>query len=220
MSKWAIAGYAAMIAFIVYLLARAVNEQTEKKAMEMEEKKEAEMLEQQKIFEEEAKKKEQEIVMLRNQTLENDLRHKSQDLANSTMNLIRKNEILIRIKNEVCKIQSDIQDSDSIPKNLRRLQKIQADIRENIGHDDDWHKFEHNFDSVYDNYLKRLKGVFPKLTAGEMRLCAYLKMNLSSKDIASMMNMSVRSVEMARYRLRQKLGLNRDNNLSDFLQNF
>lgn len=220
MSKWAIAGYAAVIAFIVYLLARAVNEQTEKKAMEMEEKKEAEMLEQQKIFEEEAKKKEQEIVMLRNQTLENDLRHKSQDLANSTMNLIRKNEILIRIKNEVCKIQSDIQDSDSIPKNLRRLQKIQADIRENIGHDDDWHKFEHNFDSVYDNYLKRLKGVFPKLTAGDMRLCAYLKMNLSSKDIASMMNMSVRSVEMARYRLLQKLGLNRDNNLSDFLQNF
>ena len=117
-------------------------------------------------------------------------------------------------------VQTEISENDDRAKALRRLQKIQADIRENIDHDDSWQKFEHNFDSVYETYLKRLRKEFPRLTGGDMRLCAYLKMNLSSKDIASMMNMSVRSVEMARYRLRQKLGLTRESNLSDFLQNF
>ena len=100
------------------------------------------------------------------------------------------------------------------------MHKIQSDIRENIGHDDDWQKFEQNFDKVYEDYLKRLKKEFPKLTGGDMRLCAYLKMNLSSKDIASMMNVSVRSVEMARYRLRIKMGLSRETNLSEYLGNF
>ena len=186
----------------------------------MKKKKEAEMYEQKIRFEEESKRQEREIVMLRNQTLESDLKHKSQDLATSTMNLIRKHEILIRIKNEIGKVQAELGDQSNAAKNQRRLQKIQSDIRENIDHDDDWQKFEHNFDSVYENYLKRLKKDFPKLTVSDMRLCAYLKMDLSSKDMASMMNMSVRSVEQARYRLRQKLGLDRDTNLSEFLQNF
>ena len=220
LSKAAIAAYAILLAFMVYAMISFIGRYSDRQAAEMKKKKEAEMYEQKIRFEEESKRQEREIVMLRNQTLESDLKHKSQDLATSTMNLIRKNEILIRIKNEIGKVQAELGDQSNAAKNQRRLQKIQSDIRENIDHDDDWQKFEHNFDSVYENYLKRLKKDFPKLTVSDMRLCAYLKMDLSSKDMASMMNMSVRSVEQARYRLRQKLGLDRDTNLSEFLQNF
>lgn len=220
LSKAAIAIYAILLALFVYAMISFVGRYSDRQAAEMKKKKEAEMYEQKIRFEEESRRQEREIVMLRNQTLESDLKHKSQDLATSTMNLIRKNEILIRIKNEIGKVQAEMGDQSNAAKNQRRLQKIQADIRENIGHDNDWQKFEHNFDSVYENYLKRLKKDFPKLTVSDMKLCAYLKMDLSSKDMASMMNMSVRSVEQARYRLRQKLGLDRETNLSEFLQNF
>ena len=73
---------------------------------------------------------------------------------------------------------------------------------------------------VYENYLKRLGEQFPALTVSDKKLCAYLKMDLSSKDIAPLLNMSYRSVEMSRYRLRKKLNLDREVNLTEFLQNF
>ena len=93
-------------------------------------------------------------------------------------------------------------------------------IRQNIAHDSGWKRFEQNFDIVYENYLKRLGEQYPLLNTNDKKLCAYLKMDLSSKDIAPLLNMSVRSVETARYRLRKKLGLSRDANLTEFLQRF
>lgn len=218
--NWAIALYSLLSALAVYTLMRIAGFKAEKKARELEIEKEKEIKQQQMKFEQEAKEREKEIIMLRNQTLEYDLKHKSQDLANSTMNLIRKNEILIKIKEGLKRVQNDMQGKDSQIKAERLLSKIQRDIQENIEHDDDWQKFEQNFDIAYEDYLHRLKERFPQLTMGDMKLCAYLKMDLCSKDIASLLNMSVRSVEMARYRLRKKLELSRDTNLSDFLQNF
>lgn len=190
------------------------------KEAEVEFRKEEEMREQQLRFEEDARKREQEIVMLKNQTLEYNLRHKSQDLATSTMNLIRKNEILLKIKEDLDKLYTYVSGREDEAKMVKLLGKVQKDIRENIEHDDDWQKFEHNFDMVYEDYLKRLGERFPQLTVGDKRLCAYLKMDLCSKDIAPLLNMSVRSVEMARYRLRKKMELSRDVNLTDFLQHF
>ena len=220
LSKFAVIFYTFAALFLLWALLNLINIRSERRAEAVRHKKEEEMKAQKAMYEAKAREKEKEIVMLRNQTLEADLKHKSQDLANSTMNLIRKNEILIRIKNDIAKVCSEISENTDRSKAVKRLQKIQFDIRENIGHDDDWQKFEKNFDNVYEDYLKRLKSAFPRLTSGDMRLCAYLKMDLSSKDMASMMNMSVRSVEMARYRLRQKMGLSRETNLSEFLQNF
>ena len=103
---------------------------------------------------------------------------------------------------------------------MKHIERVQDDIRKNIERDDNWKKFETNFDIVYENYLKRLGTDYPALTVSDKKLCAYLKMGLSSKDIAPLLNMSFRSVEMSRYRLRKKLNLNRDVNLTEFLQNF
>lgn len=97
---------------------------------------------------------------------------------------------------------------------------MRENIDSNIRHDDDWKKFEKNFDIVYDEYLTRLGNTFPELTVSDKKLCAYLKMDLSSKEIAPLMNLTYRSVEMMRYRLRKKLNLSREQNLIEFLQRF
>ena len=81
-------------------------------------------------------------------------------------------------------------------------------------------KFEKEFDNIHQNFIKRLSETYKGLTVNDKKLCAYLKMNLVSKDIAPLMNISVRGVEIGRYRLRKKLNLDRHTNLTDFLQNF
>lgn len=220
LSSVAYYAYFILFSILVWLLVRFDKMRSRLKEAEVEFRKEEEMREQQLRFEEDARKREQEIVMLKNQTLEYNLRHKSQDLATSTMNLIRKNEILLKIKEDLDKLYTYVPGREDEAKLTKVLGKIQKDIRENIEHDDDWQKFEHNFDIVYEDYLKRLGERFPQLTVGDKRLCAYLKMDLCSKDIAPLLNMSVRSVEMARYRLRKKMELSRDVNLTDFLQHF
>lgn len=177
-------------------------------------------MEQEQRFQADAKEKEKEIFTLKNQKLQYELRHKSQDLASSTMNLIRKNEVLLEINNNLEKIGVEITEKTDANYIVKRIRKMQEEIRKNIEHDNNWKKFQENFDLVYENYLKRLSEQFPVLTVSDKKLCAYLKMDLSSKDIAPLLNMSFRSVEMSRYRLRKKINLEREVNLTEFLQNF
>lgn len=212
--------YFLLIISLLVLLVVYVKKRSEKGALEMKVQKEKEMQEQEKRFKADAKEKEKEIIALKNQKLQYELRHKSQELANSTMNLIRKNEILLEISNELDKVADDVKSEKESANTLKRLIKMQNDIKKNIERDDNWKKFETNFDLVYENYLKRLGEAYPILTVSDKKLCAYLKMGLSSKDIAPLLNMSFRSVEMSRYRLRKKLNLNREDNLTDYLQNF
>lgn len=80
-----------------------------------------------------------------------------------------------------------------------------------------WNEFELNFDKVHNDFYKRIHEKFPEITPNERRLCALLKLNLASKEIASITQQNVNAIDVARYRLRQKLGLNKDENLVDFL---
>ena len=84
--------------------------------------------------------------------------------------------------------------------------------------DDNWDKFEENFNLVYDNFMAKLLARFPDLNKNERKLCAYLRLGLSSKEIASLLNISLRSVETFRYRLRKKLGLEQGESMTDFFQ--
>ena len=86
--------------------------------------------------------------------------------------------------------------------------------------DNNWKQFEYHFDQVHGDFLQQLRAVYPELTAKDQRLCAYLKMNFTTKEIAQLMNISVRGVEISRYRLRKKLQLNRDQNLNEFMMSF
>jgi len=197
-----------------------VNHRSQLGAKEMEKRKEIELDEQKKHFEAVTSEKKREIKELKNQQLHYELRHKSQELANSTMNLIRKNEMLLEIMDTITKASNEIRTNSDSTGVLSRLNKLERNIRQNIENDNNWKKFEENFDIVYENYLKRLGEMYPDLSTSDKKLCAYLKMDLSSKDIAPLLNMSVRSVETNRYRLRKKFDLERDTNLSEFLQKF
>jgi len=214
---------ALFIYFLMFLGALAgmlflVNHRYKKGARDMEMQKEKELQEQKKHFDAETTEKKNEIKELKNQQLQYELRHKSQELASSTINLIRKNEILLEIIESLSKVSDDIKANNDSAAVLTRLQKMERNIRQNIENDDNWKRFEENFDLVYENYLKRLGDLFPDLSVSDKKLCAYLKMDLSSKDIAALFNISVRSVEMSRYRLRKKIDLDRDVNLVEYLQ--
>jgi len=193
-SAWMYLVYAILVIGVVILIVWSVQVLSVRRAQELTRKREAE---------------------LEKARMVNDMQKQADDLAASTMNVIRKNQMLQAIDSELYKLEGA--DGEQRRILLRRLHR---EIGENIEHDDDWQKFSQHFDFVYDNYLKRLSQQFPALSRGDLRLCAYLKMDLSSKEIAPLMNLTIRSVEMTRHRLRTKLGLSREDNLSAFLQRF
>ena len=158
------------------------------------------------------------ITVLSNRRAEAITREKEEAfrLAATTSNLIRKNEILTSIDADLENLREFVSPGEG----RAALRKIRSDIRENITHDNDWETFQTHFDVAYNNFLSRLGKRFPVLTSSDKQLCAYLKMGLSSKEIAPLMNLTYRSVEMTRYRLRKKLMLSREENLVKFLQNF
>jgi DNA-binding CsgD family transcriptional regulator len=148
--------------------------------------------------------------------LQTDVLNKSQELANSTFNLIRKNETLLQIKEELARVKADM--GERLPDRYHsRLLRL---IDSHLGSEQDWLIFETNFNQVHEVFLHKLKASYPDLTPGDLRLAAYLKMNLSSKEIAPLLNISLRGVENKRYRLRQKLHLDNDANLTEFLMQY
>jgi len=93
-------------------------------------------------------------------------------------------------------------------------------INRDLDNEKQWQVFETHFENVHEEFLKRLKDKFPELSPRELKLCAYLKLNISSKEISTLMNISTRGVEISRYRLRKKLNLDRNSNLTDFIMGF
>ncbi len=175
---------------------------------------------QQKIFIEKQKEQkllaEQKIVKLRNQHLQSELKIKSEELANNTMIIIRRNETLTEIKEEFEK-QKLLLGTRFPNKNYEKIINL---INRNLKNEEEWKVFEFNFDQAHNNFFKRLKKQFNLLTPGDLRLCAYLHLNLTSKEIAPLLNISTRGVEIHRYRLRKKLGLTADENLVEFILQF
>ena len=157
--------------------------------------------------------KERELIQLRNENLQADLSFKSSELASSTMSIIKKNEFLMEMK-EILKVQKEqlgTRFPDKYYDNL--VQKID----DNMSSQDDWKVFETNFERAHEQFMKTLNDRFKDLTPSDLRLCAFLRMNLSSKEIAPLLGISVRGVENHRYRLRKKLNLEADDNLTDYI---
>ena len=86
--------------------------------------------------------------------------------------------------------------------------------------DKDWEQFTVHFDNVQNDFLSALKETYPNLSPNDLKFCAYLRMNLSSKEIAQLMKISVRGVEIGRYRLRKKLEISTETNVVEFLLKF
>ncbi len=158
----------------------------------------------------------QELDRVRQEKLQAEIAYKNKELASTTLHLLQKGEILHKIQDDIQRIARSCNEQDT-RKDLLSLTKVLA---QDAQLDADWGQFAQHFDQVHSEFLRRLRERFPELTPRDQKLCAYLRMNLSTKEIAPLLNISVRGVEISRYRLRKKLHLEKDANLTDFLLTF
>ncbi|RFZ83206.1 transcriptional regulator [Mucilaginibacter terrenus] len=209
-SKIALAFYVLLFILTCYLIRKYYLLNLDKHQRQIQEKLQREKEE---FLQREAIANQQHIVTLKNEQLQADLASKSRELANSAMNIVYKNELLQKISDEINKFR------DSTGKKLPedQLKKLHKVIDEGMNDERDWNVFESSFNETHENFFKKLKHDHPDLVPNDLKLCAYLRMNMSSKEMASLLNISLRGVEIRRYRLRKKLNLEHDKNLSEFL---
>ena len=212
--------YLALIGVFIYYLIKYLKRRSEKELRRIKAEKERQLKEQQALFTLEQTKQEKELVKLQNEQLEHDLKQRSSELADSTMNLVRKNDMLQVLDESLVELSESVRREDAKAKITKKINDIRRDIQTNMNDDANWEKFEENFNLVYDNFMVKILEKFPDLKKNDRKLCAYLRMGLSSKEMASLMNTSVRSIETARYRLRKKLDLPTGDNLTEFIQRF
>ena len=168
------------------------------------------------IHELELSKTESELVNLRNEKLEAEITLMNTELASSAMNLLKKGEVLAKSKEELSRVLKVIDQ----PEAIAELKKMIRSLNNDEKMDQEWESFSKHFDKVHSDFLAGLKEKYPAITPNELKLSAYLRMNLSTKEIAQLTNISVRGVEIGRYRLRKKLEIPSEVTLFDYLMSF
>jgi len=208
-SLWATLIYLLIVGSIIY----AIYRQQQKKFIAQQEKFEQEQKKLLYIHELEINKTESELVALRNEKLESEVNFKNAELASSAMHLVKKGELFTKIKGELTHVMKGIDN----PNAISELRKMIKTLSEDDNMDQEWENFTKHFDKVNSDFLAEIKEKHPAITPNELKLCAYLRMNLSTKEIAQLMNISVRGVEISRYRLRKKLQIPSELSLFDYL---
>ena len=219
LSPW----YKTTVAFIIYFLlfmgltALAVNLigkkiERERQKEKLAAKKSKKLLE----LEIEQLKLEQDKARIKKhkQELEEDNLTKSKELANYTMLLVKKKEIFTDTYNAL----KDFKNSLKTQAARKRLQEVLFNLNQHRMGEEYLNVFDIHFEKVHENFFNQLKEMDPAITKRELRLCAFVKMNLTNKEIAPLLNISVRGVETARYRIRKKLNV-KDENFTEFLEN-
>ncbi len=151
-------------------------------------------------------------VQLRESELQQELEFKNKELTSYTINFIRKNEVMEEMKAAVLETKKIA--SPEVSSKLTKLNRI---IDNTLDVDKDWEDFRLYFENVHKDFFKNLKERFPELGNSELKLCALVKLNLNMKETAAIMGISAESVKTARYRLRKKLNLSKDQTLTDFI---
>lgn len=151
---------------------------------------------------------------LSQKNLAQDVEIKNKELTTNVMYLIRKNELINNVAERLLKIQRNL-----LPENQKIIQEIILDLQRE-GDNDTWKEFELRFNQVHSEFYTNLRKLYPDLSPTEEKLCAFLRLNMNSKEIAAVTQQSIKSVEVARARLRKKLNLtNTNSNLVTHLAN-
>lgn len=151
-----------------------------------------------------------------NEELRQEVQDKNAELLTQTFFVVQRNELLMRIKDEL-----EVYYNKQNNKHLSPIfNKVNSLLNANMDTENDWKMFLISFEQKHGDLFKRLKDEYPQLTSNDLRLCACLKLNLDSKAIASLMNISVRAVENSRSRLRKKLNIDQQESLSSFIMKF
>ena len=194
---------------------RLEQKRVERKQRRLAAKKDEELAQREKLHEREREAKDNRILELEKEKLDKELRHKAQEVANVMLSLSHKNETLQTVKKELQTILGMLPKNNSDAR--AAIQGLHGKVNVDLRSDDVLKRVEEEFDLIHDNFMKKLRARYPDLNNNEVLLCAYLKMNLSTKEIAPLLNISARGVETMRYRLRKKFNLDREEGLSEFL---
>jgi len=216
LSLYAYLSYFMLVVLIVIGIYSFVRNRIRQSEFREKERQQRLFLEREKQLQNETLLAEKEVIRLRNEKLNAEMLQKDKELANATMQMIQKNKSLIKVRGDLEKLMHEIHD-DLLQHHANGLMNK---INRDLDNEKQWQVFETHFENVHEEFLKRLKEKFPELTPRELKLCAYLKLNVSSKEISTLMNISTRGVEISRYRLRKKLNLDRNSNLTDFIMSF
>lgn len=160
----------------------------------------------------ELEKNEKEIIQLQNEKLAGEVALKNKELASATMQIAGNTDTLSKLKDQVSKLNNNTGSENEMKKIIALLKNAETSNAH-------WDQFAAHFDEVNNDLLKKLKTKFPHLSQSDLKFCAYLHMNFSSKQISQLHNISVRGVEIRRYRIRKKLGLETHQTFSSFMDN-
>ena len=142
------------------------------------------------------------------------LEYKERELASNTMFMLQKNKMLTDLKEKIGTIK--VSNDEQLRK---KVNNIDRNIEMNMNFDDDWQKFKLHFAEVHPNFFEKLYQESNTLNNNDTRFCAYIRMGLTTKEIAQLMGISAGSVQKARYRLKKKLELEKEVNLIEYISN-
>jgi ligand-binding sensor domain-containing protein len=199
---WAYIIYAVLALVVLYLVSQYTKRE-QQKTMRLKEIQ----------HHEEVLKVEKEIIKLNNEKLENELSHKNRELASSAMHIVHNVDTMQKIKTSLLHAIDVVHDNEA----KAHLRKVLRSIASEMTMENNWEQFELHFNQIHEDFLVRIRKEFPDLTHSDIRLISYLKLNLSSKEIAPLLNLTVRGVEASRYRIRKKLNLSPNVNLTEFI---
>lgn len=165
----------------------------------------------------EIRQQEVRILQLEQEQSQFDLKAKSRELNSVLLNQVNRNEFTASLHTDVRRI-IDLLAHNETETAKRYLQQLDARLSAGHHHDKDWKRFEENFDFINDRFIRRLTSHYPWLSKSERKLCIYIYMGLQTKDIAPLLGLSTRGVEMMRYRLRQKMQLEPQLNLKSYFE--
>jgi AraC family chitin signaling transcriptional activator len=188
-----------IISFVASAVVRAVYKRRERKIRE----------ENERLIETNQLREENRISQIKNKHLENELKLRKRELTGVYEAEIRRNALLKDLKAQIGKAKSE-----------KPVEEIKALIDKQLEVDSDWTKFESAFNELDFEFIANLNKRHQGLTRQEVRLLVYIRLNLSNKEISELLNIGLKSVEMKRYRVRKKLGLEKSQNLSEYIHSF
>lgn len=148
--------------------------------------------------------------------LRTEVKHKNQQLASQTLHMLQKNQILSELKSLV----GEVRKQNNYANATKKFSRLANMIDYGINLDKDWEGFQRVFEQLHPEFYSNIKHQFPGLTSNDLHLCALLKLNLSTREIADLLGIAPESVKVKRYRLRQKMSLDSEKNLHDFMITF
>ena len=217
------AWYQTRLAYLVYVVGGSLFVYgliylTGKKIKREREKARAEEMEKRRLLELELERMrlvgERDNILKDKELLEDDLVIKSKELVNYTLLMVKKKELLTEIHDDLKEMKDQMKNESG-----RQLARsLIRKINQNLANEEHFKVFQTNFEKVHEAFFDRLRYAFHDLTTKELHLCAFVRMNLTNKEIASILNISVRGVETARYRLRKRLGIAHEEDMARFFE--